>query len=75
MPDIRAVNALSNARASQRDRLRVLLTQHGYDPNTLDALPDPGDCTCRLAEAIREWDDINARLAVAESRNTGWRAQ
>ena len=75
MPDLRAVHALSNARSSQRERLRILLIEHGYNPDTLDVLPDPGDCTCWLAEAIRQWHDINARLAVAESRNTGWRAQ
>lgn len=72
MPDRRAVNALSIARDTQRETLHAELSRAGYDARTLDELPEPGECGCALATAIRRWHTINAELAAAEARPYGW---
>lgn len=73
MPDTRAVNALSQAWNSQREQLQMRLRDAGYKPDELDELPDPGDCTCELATAIRRWREVNDRLEDATRRTHGGR--
>jgi hypothetical protein len=73
MPDMRAVNSLSQRVASARERVQQALARAGYDSRTLDELPDPGDCTCALAQAIHEWRAANAALDAAWARPFGWR--
>lgn len=71
MPDQRAVNALSYRVASARDAVDVALRRAGYDPRTLTELPEPGDCTCALAQAIHEWNAANEALDRAYARPIG----
>lgn len=73
MPDVRAMNALMLARASLGERLRYELQRNGYDPSALDALPDPGECDCQLARAIRAYEANTEQLNLAEARPYGWR--
>lgn len=71
MPDQRAVNALSYRVASARDALEVALRRAGHDPRALDELPDPGECGCPVAAAIREWTAANEALDAAYARPIG----
>jgi len=73
MPDRRAVNALTFRWHSQRETLGALLRKNGYDPKTLEVLPDPGECDCELATAIRQWHDVNRELDAAQAATSGWR--
>jgi hypothetical protein len=50
----------------------MALRRAGYDPRTLDTLPEPGDCGCGLAGAIREWRAANDALDQAHARTGGW---
>ena len=72
MPDQRAINNLSRRVASAREALGMALRRAGYDPRTLDTLPEPGDCGCGLAGAIREWRAANDALDQAHARSGGW---
>ena len=72
MPDQRAVNNLSQRVASAREAVSHALRRAGYDPSTLDVLPEPGDCTCPLAAAIHEWRAANEALDNAYARTGGW---
>lgn len=71
MPDQRAVNNLSAAWWSARQAVEVELRRAGYDPRTLDELPEPGACGCALATAITRWREIEDRLDVARRRPIG----
>ena len=73
MPDIRAMRAIGARRAGLREQLADQLTRNGYDPKTLDALPDPGECPPKLAQAILAWREVNDALDQAEARTSGWR--
>ena len=68
MPDQRAMNALMLARAGLGERLRYELQRNGYDPAQLDALPDPGECDCQLARAIRAYQENTDQLNQAGPR-------
>jgi hypothetical protein len=72
MPDSRAVMNLSQRVASAHAAVEQALRRAGYDPATLDALPEPGDCGCGLALAIREWRAANLALDAARERVAGW---
>lgn len=73
MPDLPAVKALQQARASAHEAVTIALRRAGYDPRELDALPEPGECDCSLATAIRRWHEVNAALDAAQRRSSGWR--
>jgi hypothetical protein len=73
MPDQRAVNNLSQRVASAREAVDQALRRAGYDPATLDALPEPGECRCALALAIHEWRAATEELEAAHARHAGWR--
>lgn len=73
MPDRRAMNALGQAYTSQREVVALALRRAGYDPDTLQALPDPDDCPPILAEEIRRFRELGERLDAAERRTSGWR--
>ena len=72
MPDQRAVNNLSQRVVSARAALAMALRRAGYDPATLDQLPEPGECRCGLALAIHEWRAANEQLDQAYARTSGW---
>jgi peptidoglycan hydrolase-like protein with peptidoglycan-binding domain len=73
MPDRRAITALSYRWNSDRETLQSELRRAGYDPYTLEILPDPGSCGCSLARAIRNFQETNRALTAAEHSNSGWR--
>ena len=68
MLDSRTMGRMWMNRASARETLRAELRRAGYDPATLDALPDPGECGCALAVAIRRFQAADSELTAAENR-------
>ena len=68
MLDSRTMGRIRLARLSARSDVDMALRRAGYDPATLDALPDPGTCDCALAEAIRRFQVADSELTAAEDR-------
>lgn len=73
MPDTRAMNARAPRWWATHRALEKQLRACGYDPDTLDHLPDPDTVCDDLAGAIRAWRDANDAYTAAATRTTGWR--
>ena len=68
MLDSRTMGRIRLARQSARSEVDMALRRAGYDPATLEELPDPGTCDCHLAATIRRFQEAERELTAAEDR-------